>query len=333
MTTPQQNQTGVSVRHWQAACGVLLVALVAVVGWAMHNDRAYQRYVQERINEYPLIDTARNFIGQEHFIVNIQPLREKIRAMVEEFEAEGGDVSLYFEFLNTGANISINPDKRIYPASLAKVPIAMAAMKKVQNGEWKLSNELVLMEDDRDTRSGAEGARLGERPVGTRFTIEELLRELLVNSDNSAYFMLLRNISKAELNEFLENTGLENLFTDEGKISSKEYSRILRSLYTSSFLSRANSQQILEWLDEGAFDKYLAGSIPEPVTFSHKYGAKVELGVYADSGIAYLPNRPYLVSIMVQGRVGNSQAEEERAARLMRGVSKEIYDYLVSVRQ
>lgn len=85
---------------------------------------------------------------EQNIITTLQPIREKFREIVEKNGSE--HISLYFEYLNTGANISINPDLRILPASLIKVPLAMAVMKKVERGEWRLSNELVMMKDDRD---------------------------------------------------------------------------------------------------------------------------------------------------------------------------------------
>lgn len=91
----------------------------------------------------------RHFMEEKHIITTLQPIREKFREIIDQ---NGPDsISLYFEYLNTGANISINPDLRILPASLIKVPLAMAVMKKVERGEWLLTNELVMMKEDRDT--------------------------------------------------------------------------------------------------------------------------------------------------------------------------------------
>lgn len=86
---------------------------------------------------------------EKNIITTLQPIRLKFRDIIEKNGPNS--ISLYFEYLNTGANISINPDLRILPASLIKVPLAMAVMKKVERGEWFLSNELVMMKDDRDT--------------------------------------------------------------------------------------------------------------------------------------------------------------------------------------
>ncbi len=100
------------------------------------------------IAKYPLLDPMRHFMDEENIITTLQPIRLKFREIVEKNGPD--DISLYFEYFNTGANISINPDLRILPASLIKVPLAMAVMKKVERGEWLLTNELVMMKDDRD---------------------------------------------------------------------------------------------------------------------------------------------------------------------------------------
>ncbi len=277
-------------------------------------------------NPYPLIDFARSFIGQEHYLTTIQPLRARIKEMADEFES--GSVSVYIEYLNTGANISINPELYIWPASLTKVPLAMAVMKKIERGEWKLSNELVLMRGDGDDKSGDSENPLSEYPIGTRFTIEKLLEELLINSDNTAYFIFLRNLHQDDLKNVIQSLGMEALFTEEGKISAKEYSRVLRALYTASFLSREHSQYMLELLDRATFDKFISGAVPAEVPFPHKYGENKPLAAYSDSGIAYVPDRPYIISVMVQGDPqAPHDVEAERVAAFMKMLSKEAYDY------
>ena len=96
--------------------------------------------------QYPLLDPMRFFAEPRDLLTTVQPIREELRSI---FEKEWLDsTSLYFEYVNTGANISINPDVRILPASLIKVPLAMAVMKKIERGDWKLYNELVMMKED-----------------------------------------------------------------------------------------------------------------------------------------------------------------------------------------
>lgn len=201
--------------------------------------------------KYPLLDPMRFFMKEEDIITTLQPIRLKFQDIVQKNDPEG--ISLYFEYFNTGANISINPDLRILPASLIKVPLAMAVMKKVERGEWLLTNELVIMKDDRDINWG----EVYKRPIGSTLTIQELVEEMLLNSDNTAYRVLYRNMSFDDMQDVLTNLGLEDLFSEEGKMSSKEYTRLIRSLYSSTYLNVAHSQHILGILSRTSYDAYL----------------------------------------------------------------------------
>lgn len=299
-----------------AVSGVLLLA---------GNIYQYEAFSKDHIGIkeqelYPLIDPSRHLIAQSDFIVNIQLLREKLIALVQE--AGKDSISLYFEFLNTGANISINPQLSVWPASLPKVPLAMAVMKKIELKQWSLDSELVFSEQDRDEKFGD----LWQRPIGTRFTIEELLQTMLTKSDNTAYRILLRNIDFNELGEVINELGIEGLFTTDGKVSAKEYSRLFRSLYVSSFLNRESSQKILSWLGQAEFKDFLSSGLPADVIFSHKFGIDRDVHAYLDSGIVYSDGRPYLISVAIQG--DGHDKEEEQVKYFMKQVSKIIYDYV-----
>ena len=78
------------------------------------------------ISRFSLLNPARMFIKQEDLIINFQPLRDYLN---DKYEVDP-NVSIYFEYLPTGSNIAISKDAEFYPASLLKVPVAMAAAKK-----------------------------------------------------------------------------------------------------------------------------------------------------------------------------------------------------------
>lgn len=271
---------------------------------------------------YPLVDISRHLIPQEHFISTLQPVREYLYDLVEQ---EGpNSISIYLEYLNTGANISINQDLRIFPASLVKVPLAMAVMKKIERGDWELHNELVLMSEDRDYAWGD----VHKRPIGTLITIDELLREMLISSDNTAFRMLYRNLSFDELKDVMDALGLEELFNEDGKITAKEYTRLFRALYTSSYLNRENSQKLLDILTETSYDEYLGQGVPDTVPFAHKIGENEEAKVILDSGIVYVENRPYLVAVAID--YGSEGIGRERALDILKRVSATSYEYISS---
>jgi hypothetical protein len=322
------DSTVVGIHYKRFFCSLFLLSLLISnsIFLYMYLNTSTEKVLD--IDQYPLIDPARHFIPQSHYIVNIQPLRENIRAKSKELSAKYGlKNSIYIEFLNTGANISINPDEYIWPASLTKLPLALAVMKKIENNVWTLNNELVLMLGDADNKSGNPDD-LYSKPIGTRFKIEYLLEKLLIDSDNTAYNILLRNVTEDELGLVILELGAANLFTQDGKISAKEYSRVLRSLYTASFLTRQNSQKILTWLDNASFNDFISYDIHQYVQLPHKYGIHIPNNAFSDSGIVYVPNRPYIISIMVEGdRSLSSEVVRGQVEEFMRDVSAEAYKY------
>ncbi len=260
------------------------------------------------------IERFRKLIEKKDLIINIQPLRDYLNDRYEK----DPDVSIYFEYLNTGANISANKDADFFPASLLKLPVAIAVAKKIEKGNWKWENKLVLMAADKDDKFGD----LYKQPTGSIFTIEELVRRSLSDSDNTANLILLRNLELSEINDVYSHMGLEGFLETDGSISAKKYSVILRTLYSSSYLSDENSQKLLSYLAAKTFMGYLGTALPENIIFSHKIGIDTEKKIYLDSGIIYLANRPYILVVMTKSKT------EQQAKDIMKDISDKIFIYV-----
>jgi beta-lactamase class A len=211
----------------------------------------------------------------------------------------------------------------------------MMVMNKIQNKEWKLDDKFVMEERDIDNRSGDANNLLGKNRVGTEFTIEELLNSVLVDSDNTAYNILFKNLKNEDVTSLVEDIGLDKLYDLKENVSAKEYSLILRSLYTANYLNRKNSQFILKLMNQSKFDEFLGKGIPSYIPFSHKYGENLKQVVFADSGIVYITNRPYLISVMIQGDKSKTydQNEVKRVSEVMQNISNEVFTYFVNYKE
>ena len=183
---------------------------------------------------------------------------------------------------------------------------------------------LVVMATDIDDKWGS----LYKSDVGDTYTIEKLVSHMLIDSDNTAYNILLRNVDNSDLDKLVVELGLEELFTMDGKVTSKEYSRIFRSLYISSYLEREYSQKIITLLTQSAHNDFLGKSIPSGVPFAHKIGQNIEEGVYADSGIVYLKNRPYLLTVIL--KLDEASGGRDRAVKTMNELSESAYKYILN---
>lgn len=286
--------------------------------------------------EYSLLNPSVSLFDKKDLIVNFEELRKSLNKKYER--RDDYLVSLYFEYLPTGANINVNRDERIWPASLIKIPVAMTAMQKVNEGHWKLSNELVLLDEDKDMEYGV----LYQKPSGTTFSIQTLLEESLINSDNTAHFILLRNIESSELEETYKHLGMDDIIDDlkkkpkdqetDNRMTAKRYTIFFRSLYNSTFLSSEYSQLFLSILEK-APKQYLSDGLPQGISFVHKTGVRVDEHVWADSGIIYAPNRPYLLTVMIQKKRALPYEKidpktEEDVQKLFKDISEEVYTYV-----
>ncbi|HEY4473588.1 MAG: hypothetical protein A3D67_04395 [Candidatus Lloydbacteria bacterium RIFCSPHIGHO2_02_FULL_51_22] len=302
---------------------VCLLALMNATTIIWYESRSVP--VENASTQYPFIDKARHFISQEHYLANFQLLRDELSAIVEREKDGGVELSLYFEYLNTGSNISLNQNTRLFPASLNKLPIAMAVTKKIENGIWRFDDKLVLLPADINKFYGD----LYKEPVGSAFTIEFLLQKILRQSDNTAFSIVYRNLEVDEADSALDDLGLRELFDETGQITAKEYSRIFRALYTASFLTREHSQTLLQWLTESDFNDFLARGVPADIPFAHKFGINTDQRIFADSGIVYVPNRPYLLTVVVHPTELRTPDDDHReAGRIMGDISAAVFAYI-----
>lgn len=275
-------------------------------------------YFRPKVNNnqnfnFPLLNPSRRFLEQKDMIVNVQALRDDLQKIGED-----KSISIYFELLNTGANISINKDAEYFPASLLKLPLAMTVVKKIERGEWGWEDELSITAVDQDDRYGD----LYKQPVGTKITIQKLIEEMLINSDNTAYLVLLRSLESNEFRDTQEHLGLQDFFSQDGKISAKNYSVILRTLYNASYLSFEDSDKLIKLMSHSETNEYLSGGIPKDVLFSHKIGVSQKEGVHLDAGIVYVPNRPYFLVVMI------SSPNQDEAKKEMKEISEKIYKFV-----
>jgi beta-lactamase class A len=280
------------------------------------------------------LNPALSLLDKKDLIVNFQGLRDSLTTKYES--RDDYLISIYFEYLPTGANIAVNKDEKIWPASLIKIPIAMAIMKKAQDKKWKIDNELVILDQDKDSEYGS----LYKEPSGTTFTIQRFLEETLINSDNTAHFVLLRNLDGEELEDVYVHLGMDDIIEalkkapkkeaeTDNRMTAKQYSIFFRSLYNSTYLSQEYSQLFLSIL-ERAPHELLSSGIPENISFVHKTGVRVDEAVRADSGIVYVQGRPYILTVMVQQK-DKKQINEQVVNKIFEDISKEIYTYVKNV--
>lgn len=293
---------------------VTLVSCVSIIGLLLYLH-SYKGKVS--FGKFSLLDPARVFLDQDDYLLNIQDLRDYLSALGEKYPE---NISIYYEQINSGSNISVNKDLHLFPASLSKLAQAIIIARKVEEGLMDWNEKLLTRPEDLSADSGDLYKTIGN----TNLSVERLMEELLVHSDNTAQNIFRRHLTLEDYIKFQDETGLLDLYNDKGLVSAKEYTRMLRVLYTSSFLDPENSEKILEYMSRATFHDYLSQGLPGGVKFAHKYGENREQFIFADSGIVYVPNRPYMITVIIKAK-DFSQESRDWAVGLMKDISERAY--------
>ncbi len=238
----------------------------------------------------------------------LRSFKNDIIALIEAAKGSGqiDYASVYFRQLNDGPWIGVAEREYYSPASLMKVPTAMAIYRRAEREPGILTRSLTW-DGRRDNNAVMRYRPPKSLETGRSYTVEELIVRMLQYSDNNALNLLGRIIPQDEYRQLLEDLDLRLLPGQYSMTTVKGYSSILRVLYNASYLSRNDSEKILDILAHGSFDKGIAAGVPEEVTVALKFGeAQMEIdgrltNQFHEFAIIYHPTTPYLLGIMTRG--------------------------------
>src|SRR3990172_5152262 len=100
-----QRQNANSLKRLIIGLGIFSAILLASNIWTLAvYAPSQQSGTSDANNQFPLLNPARKFIKQEDLIINFQPLRDYLN---QKYEADP-NISIYFEYLPTGASIAMH---------------------------------------------------------------------------------------------------------------------------------------------------------------------------------------------------------------------------------
>lgn len=141
------------------------------------------------------------------------PLRDspqrRLRQRIEQIsQAAQGRVGMTATVLESGESVSLNGNQRFPMQSVYKLPIAMAVLNQVDQGNLKPDQKIRI--EASDIVQGSQ--LLDENSQGKEFSLSELLQYMVSNSDNTACDVLLRLIGEPQrVTEYLSNLGINDI--------------------------------------------------------------------------------------------------------------------------
>lgn len=236
------------------------------------------------------------------------------------------DGSVYFRDLESGYWSGVNEDKNFSLGKILKVPLLIAYYKLAEE-DPSILKTVVTNNISLPVISDNLYPSLEPITYGKTYTIEELLRNMSVHSDDTATELLYDSIDKSALDKVYSDLGIgfkEDKQTTDS-ISLKLYSLFFRVLINSTYLSREYSEKALTLLDQLNDQIGVGEDMPRDIIFVHRYGGRKYIEnntpkyqIY-DCGIVYYPDHPYILCASVKGH-STTQLQE-----FMRSLGKEVY--------
>lgn len=235
-------------------------------------------------------------------------IKEYIQTIMSDNNLNENNFRFFFKNVNTNAYYYFNCDDVFNAASTIKVPIAMYYYDLIRDGKISLDTTMVLTSGDFE-----EGGSIYTRyKPESSLALEEILNEVIVNSDNTGLNMLVRNVGYTNLKQEIKkysDVELPSTFNTQNVVSANYYLDVLDYL-----LSHENDYEtLINNMKQSSNYEYLKANIDYDV--AHKYGLCD--GNVHDYGIVYGEDK-YLIGVFTTN-VNDSQ-------NLIAQIGKDVVD-------
>lgn len=260
-------------------------------------------------------------VGSEEAFPELNPLKKELTAIINQEESVGNaeNISVYFRLMKGSRWFEINGGQTYAPASLLKIFVMMAYYKEADETanpgmlQQEIPFEASAFADD---GTDAVGGTIVHLVNGKLYTVDQIINQMIIYSDNDAYATLLDHFDPNTVSSLAAiSTDLQiplpitHTESSLAFMSVDDYSVVFRVLFGSTYLSENYSEKALGLLSQAKYRTGIVAGVPSNFTVAHKYGIMATVAASAtnpeylhDCGVVYFPNHPYLLCIMTKGQ-------------------------------
>jgi beta-lactamase class A len=251
-------------------------------------------------------------------------------ALTEKAQALDGVMGLAFKDLVSGHEITIRGDTIFPIGSSIKIAILLEFFRQAKTGKFSV-NDRVWVEKHHKVNGSGVLQFMGDHSMNC--SLRDLAALMINVSDNAATNMLIDVVGMDNVNANLQRLGLKSTRLErkmmdepaakkgnENVSTPKEMMSLLTKLYKCDGIEEDVSTEALTILKMPKLEQYLSAGVPPDVVVANKPG--MIPGVFGDSGIVYLPERPYVLSVLTTYLRDPPMGQEA-----VRKVSKIVYDH------
>ncbi len=324
-------------RYMVVIAGLLLFACGGAAGYAAGFRYEHQNLVRALSGIHPIRDKNPNYAFIDPLLAYVIPsadqddefslIKEKLSVFIDDKRKAGGitNASLFLYDLNRGRWIGVNEDEAYAPASMLKVVIMVAYLKEAETNPDILQKKLTYTAPLQELLKGNPYNSPSSLQVGKSYTVDTLINNMIIDSDNGAEFLLLDHVNGESLDYIYHALNIKSPETsqEDFAISPRSYSLFFRILYSATYLSRDMSERALKTLSKTTFADGITGVLPEGTTVSHKFGQYMAVNrpmELHDCGVIYTGNNPYFLCVMTHGTM------LDELKNVIQGISAIVYE-------
>lgn len=270
--------------------------------------------LRETITNYRLIDPLLTCnLPESTLLGKYTELDAKLQSIVAQEKTSGKakEISIYFHELPGGRWVGIDEAHAYDPASMLKIVLMIAYFRMAEDHLEVLDMKYPYTSSLEQVTQAVPFGATSSLVVGKDYSVNNLIRAMIVESDNGAKDVLLTHVDSAILNQVYIDLKISNPESVKGDytISPRSYSLFYRVLFNSTYLDRSYSEKALQILTETLFNEGIVAGVPSGTTVAHKFGEHIlgnsdgsqETVELHDCGIVYAPNLPYFLCVMTSG--------------------------------
>jgi len=244
-----------------------------------------------------------------------------LEAILRQTGLPGGVVGTYVRNLTNGVAGGVNADRRFPAASLYKVPILVEVYKQQRLKHFSWDDQVMIRPEHWTDGSGVLQAR-----VGQSVSVGELLRLMIVESDNIAANMLTELVGAKSVNETMAALGLRSTRVVDPirenvspTTSAEDMARLLELIASGRLVDAQTSEEAVRLLEQKQGQNWLADGLPWWGKLAHKWGDLPN--ARHDAGIVYTPHNQIVIVVLTE------HSNAAAAAEQIRSISRRVVSY------
>jgi len=142
------------------------------------------------------------------------------------------------------------------------------------------------------------GAASLDDPLGS-YTAGFQLREMIQQSDNDSWSLIMDAVGHEELTEYAASLGV-NYDPETNALTPAEMATIVSRLYSGTLLNADHTAELLSYMQDTNYETLIPAAVPDGITVFHKYGLLG--GELHDAGILARDGTAYALVIYTKGQ-------------------------------